>query len=253
MRNQQEKYTRVETLFRSGMTMREVAEKTGLSAEGVRKILARLGVSASEGGIAAKKQKKQARLEAERDEKYLSKYGCTYAEFKSVCGHHTEGMKSPFRAFTYQRNNAVDRGIEWDLKFWDWYQIWSESGKWEQRGKGANCYCMSRKGDEGPYRVGNVYIGKISENSRDGRTKAWESKETTAFYKVIAAAGGRKAVSQKLKLDRQYISFLGASGTMPAGWLENGKAEKLASMTVGAYSVEDLAKFVVRSQEKEAA
>lgn len=80
----------------------------------------------------------------------------------------------PYRAFWQQRRNAtLLRGISWELTFDQWWSLWSESGHWPERGSGDGKYCMCRKGDIGPYAVGNVFIGSFSQNAADARkTKA---------------------------------------------------------------------------------
>lgn len=76
------------------------------------------------------------------------------------------------RAFQYQRKSADRRGIGWQLSFEQWWRIWSESGKWEVRGKTKGCYVMARPGDKGPYAVGNVYITTHSDNAKTAQSHA---------------------------------------------------------------------------------
>jgi hypothetical protein len=67
-------------------------------------------------------------------------------------------------AFTRQKQNAKNRGIEWGLTFSQWWDLWESSGKWDLRGKYKGGYVMGRHGDEGPYAVGNVVICTHREN-----------------------------------------------------------------------------------------
>lgn len=71
------------------------------------------------------------------------------------------------KAFARQRHQAKQRGIEWDLDFAEWWAIWESSGKLNQRGRGKNKYCMARKGDSGPYTLGNVKIITFQQNIID--------------------------------------------------------------------------------------
>jgi hypothetical protein len=88
-------------------------------------------------------------------------------------------MRDIFRkAYTQQKSNAKGRGIAFLLTFDEWKQIWVESGKWEQRGRGANKYCMCRFGDQGCYEFGNVFIGLGKINVRDGNLGKADSEET---------------------------------------------------------------------------
>lgn len=71
------------------------------------------------------------------------------------------------KKFRQQRSGAKKRGIGWELTFDQWWDIWTQSGKWSDRGRGALRCCMARKLDRGPYAVGNVYIATNSINSMD--------------------------------------------------------------------------------------
>jgi hypothetical protein len=64
---------------------------------------------------------------------------------------------TPKNAYRQQRYNARHRGVGFDLTFDEWTEIWLASGHLEERGRG-NGYMMCRKGDAGPYAVGNVFI-----------------------------------------------------------------------------------------------
>jgi hypothetical protein len=78
------------------------------------------------------------------------------------------------------RQNANHREIPFELTFEEWYSIWQDSGKWELRGKGKGSYVMSRIGDAGPYKIGNVYINSNEANAADankGKTFSTLTKE----------------------------------------------------------------------------
>lgn len=74
------------------------------------------------------------------------------------------------RAFHRQKNAAIFRGVEWQLSFDQWLEMWTASGHWHERGRHVGQYVMARKGDVGPYAFGNVYICTCSQNVRDFRT-----------------------------------------------------------------------------------
>lgn len=81
-------------------------------------------------------------------------------------------LKSPRVRFVDQRRGARKRGIEWQLTFEQWWQIWSDSGMYPLRGSGAGKYVMARLGpDIGPYAVGNVRIALWRENLDEGPAK----------------------------------------------------------------------------------
>lgn len=93
------------------------------------------------------------------------------------------------KAYTQHKSNAKTRGIEFKLTFDEWKQIWVDSGKWDQRGRGAEKYCMCRIGDLGCYEVGNVFIGLGKTNVRDGNLGKIDSQDTK--NKKSAAAKGK--------------------------------------------------------------
>lgn len=70
--------------------------------------------------------------------------------------------------YKVQERNAQVRGIPFLLSYEQWLAIWVASGKLDQRGRGAEKFCMCRNGDIGPYEVGNVFIGTGRENVRAG-------------------------------------------------------------------------------------
>ena len=75
--------------------------------------------------------------------------------------------KTPMGRFVRQKASANRRGIPWELSFDDWWGIWQESGKWEERGNKTGQFCMGRKNDIGPYSKENVMIIPSSKNSQD--------------------------------------------------------------------------------------
>lgn len=81
-----------------------------------------------------------------------------------------EQCRLAYKRFQSQRAHANGRGIEWQLTFAQWWGVWSESGRWEQRGRrNEENTVMARDGDCGPYAVGNVRIATIAENFAESR------------------------------------------------------------------------------------
>ena len=76
-------------------------------------------------------------------------------------------MATPKGQYSVQKRKAKQRKIEWQLSFDDWWNIWQESGKWNERGDCRGKYCMSRQGDVGPYSIENVYINEFGNNTRE--------------------------------------------------------------------------------------
>jgi len=70
--------------------------------------------------------------------------------------------------YACHKSKAKHRGIEFKLTYEQWWSIWQQSGKWEQRGPGIGQYVMSRINDKGAYEIGNVFIQPASENKQQG-------------------------------------------------------------------------------------
>ncbi len=66
-----------------------------------------------------------------------------------------------------QKNHAKRRNVVFLLSFEEWLHIWIKSGKLKDRGRKAHQYCMSRKGDKGPYVEGNIEIKTVRENTSE--------------------------------------------------------------------------------------
>ena len=73
------------------------------------------------------------------------------------------------KRYRTQKAGAKHRNIEWLFTFETWIKIWTESGKWEQRGNKGDQYCMTRPGDIGPYSPDNVVIKTNGENASEAR------------------------------------------------------------------------------------
>lgn len=105
--------------------------------------------------------------------------------------------------FRYQRARAIQRGIDWELTFEQWFQWWMDTGHWDQRGKGFGKYVMSRYGDIGPYSLDNIFCQLDVENSREGAKKLKGVKKSEEFCKNLSIKlAGRPKPHQEGKLNR---------------------------------------------------
>ncbi len=168
-------------LFRSGKTYQEIADLHGLTRQRVQQLISKIGVTRNDGGGHFRAELNDQKRAIHMDVMSVRKWGCAFSEYQTL-----RDMKKPTRAFASQRNAARHRGIGWELTLWDWWLIWQESGKWEQRGRGFG-YVMARFGDIGPYARGNVEIIPQPQNIKDGwvnrprsMRKPWTRKELRA-------------------------------------------------------------------------
>ena len=72
--------------------------------------------------------------------------------------------KQKYRA---HKRNAAQRGIDFELSFEQWLEVWGD--KLDSRGRHADEYGMCRFMDRGAYKVGNVFIGTPAKNGRTRR------------------------------------------------------------------------------------
>lgn len=108
-----------------------------------------------------------------RDRNSMLFYGCCEAEAINLNdGLPLRQKGTPAYRYYSQRHSAHARGIGWEITFREWLSVWIESGHLNERGVGIGGYCMARHGDQGPYKVGNVSIQTVQQNSRDGIEKA---------------------------------------------------------------------------------
>ncbi|WJM80528.1 hypothetical protein [Pectobacterium brasiliense] len=225
--------------YQSGKTLRELSMEFSVSMERIRQILKENGLSGRNGGIAAK----IAKREADKKNRHMKKFGCSKEQLKEIGCHHSKKSKSPLHAFLSQKRNAKNRGVEWRLSFWEWWSIWQESGKWESRGRGEGHFCMCRIGDAGAYDNKNVYIGSVVHNSTLGKTLALErGVRNTFIYRLIKTAGGTSHVSSEISVNKNYLAQLVSRNLIPKSWLSNGKAKKLAELTAGSITYEQIVK-----------
>lgn len=89
-----------------------------------------------------------------------------------------------------QKSHSKTRGIDFNLSFDEWLNIWLKSGHWEQRGRGKGTYVMSRVGDTGPYEIGNVFIQTNYDNVIQAQKGSVRSAESNLKRKLTQS--GRK-------------------------------------------------------------
>lgn len=165
-------------LYRSGHTLVHTGAVFSVTRERVRQIITKYaGRLSATCGQSMITRSKRDRARAERNDRCLAKWGCGLDEYRRIRAIEKDMLaqgfgayRTPRFAYSSQRNNARHRGIPWELTLGQWWSIWEASGKWEQRGRGQG-YVMCRRGDAGPYAVGNVFIATARENCSDRRQK----------------------------------------------------------------------------------
>ena len=106
-----------------------------------------------------------------------------------------EIIKIAKQRYNEQKYRATSRGIDFQLTFDDWWNIWQQSGKWEQRGCRKGQYVMSRIGDTGAYSFNNVFIQLHEMNAKDGQSG--KKLSTTHIQSIKQTMVGNKHGSKK--------------------------------------------------------
>lgn len=163
-------HEKLAALYRAGKTLAQIGAMYGVTRERVRQIIGKFGMAAKDGGVrvqsSARKSQRLAQLAARWNPRYERIYGCDYETVLRLNGARGQKRGTLGERYHSQRHCAAQRGIGWELSFPEWLVIWELSGHLHERGRGSGKYVMARKGDDGPYAVGNVYITTCNENAR---------------------------------------------------------------------------------------
>jgi hypothetical protein len=150
-----------------GLNMAEIGNIYGVTRECVRQRMEYRGFTKFDGKQWKDKQAEQLRRDTEkivlREETLMKRYGIDMVTWAEI---GAEGRK----AYVSHRKNSWNRGLEFTLTMGEWYTIWKESGKWNQRGRASNKYCMGRKDITKGYTKENSIILSIPENGHHSRT-----------------------------------------------------------------------------------
>lgn len=160
--------------YETGETLQQIGDSYSITRERVRQILTKhFGFNWQSGGRCKTANEKRVARRAALDAKCVARFGHDLKAHRALqkigremMGRGAGRERTPIGAFVNQRNNARQRGIAWEFTLAQWWKMWLDSGKWEERGRGRG-YCMCRFGDEGPYSADNCYIATGVENIHD--------------------------------------------------------------------------------------
>ena len=161
-----ERSARMAALYRQGMTLAEIGGQYGITRERVRQIITKKhGLTAKDGGQALVAVLGAAARLNKIEARYQKKYGCSRTQYYEVL------QAGGTRGFTELQRNAKRDGIELDLKLWQWWTLWQESGHWNERGRGRG-YWLFRLRPDAPLSIDNYCIAPGHEAMRIMRAAA---------------------------------------------------------------------------------
>lgn len=159
------------SMFQDGMTLDQIGSGYGVSRERIRQIIKKYaGLTAKDGGAHARRIINRAERQRKREETCMARFGCTLAQYKSLLEYSRSMIRAghgvyatPMGTFRSKRNNVLYNGGEWGFKLWDWWQVWEQSGHWDEKGRGYGKYGMIRIDKTKGYVPGNVKIAKFGQ------------------------------------------------------------------------------------------
>lgn len=189
-------------------TLQEIGDAYGITRERVRQRLKKHGYIRLDGGISMRSMAdkieksfsdrgKSSLLEI----KCFNYYGCS-REFRDSYGDCNKKGSLPI-AYKSHKNNAIRRGIGFELTLPEWIEIWEKSGHLDERGRGK--YVMSRICDLGSYSKENVVIKSQSENSKEAR-ELDKIKGRWSKYEYMGNLYSIKQLSLMFGLSTQTLS-----------------------------------------------
>jgi hypothetical protein len=178
-------------MAQAGLTLQQIGDQFGVSRERVRQIVASSGLVRGDRGVGVRKKHrydlKSIQRKAKREARVMKLYGCDYSTLMRINGcTNTKRKGCLAMAYVDQMRSAQWRGIEFQLTFPVWVSLWEKSGHLNQRGRGHNKYVMSRFGDVGAYKLGNVFIQLADENCSEGNRRAWARKRAALEPRQVA-------------------------------------------------------------------
>lgn len=100
--------------------------------------------------------------------------------------------KEHFTKFKAQKAMAKHRDVEWLLSFDEWMNWWNLTGHYEERGRKANEFVMSRFNDVGPYSLSNIFCQTRIENTIEARKIKTPCRIDRAFFRAVKLNPSRR-------------------------------------------------------------
>lgn len=135
------------TLYQEGRTLAEIGEAVGLSRQRVHQVFKARGINSEGMGAKARAQARRNKTDTESAKRIAKTWDMTMDEYQQhVAVHGSSGTAgSPMNRYVEQRSNCKRKKGKWEFTFKTWWDLWVQSGKWEERGLGG--YVLGRVGD----------------------------------------------------------------------------------------------------------
>lgn len=148
---------RMAELYKQGSTLQEIGQLYGITRERVRQILlADHGLRGNDGGASLTAALERAARLNKMEARYQRKYGCSRADYRAI------RKAGGTRPFTELKRNAANAGYKVELKLFQWWTLWQESGHWNDRGRGYG-YWLFRPDRHAPLSLSNHRIAPGNE------------------------------------------------------------------------------------------
>ncbi len=156
--------------LKRGDTLDKIGKEHGVTRERIRQVVAREGYSVADLHarlLARRKAATQKRLWTKKTRRLKRIWDLSVREYNAIVKKYgtSSCAGSPLTTYKSQRGNALQKGSEWTLTFKQWWDIWQNSGRWEQRGLGKTNYVMTRRDLSKGFTPENVIICTHSECS----------------------------------------------------------------------------------------
>lgn len=170
--------------YQNGKTAKEIADALGRSRQSVDGVLRSFGIDRKTGGAHRRAQDKLLKSFENRIFARMDKCSASprfyLAAITTPDGLVQDEVKTLIGMYNTQRRNFLSRSAPfdgededkvialrerlWSLSFDEWFEVWHQSGKLNQRGRGKHRYCLIRKDNTLPFTKDNIVVSRIKSS-----------------------------------------------------------------------------------------
>jgi hypothetical protein len=109
---------------------------------------------------------------------------------------HDKIKTAAYQKYLISKNQAGFRSEPWGLTFDQWWQLWEDSGHWQDRGKGSKSWCMIQQDTSLGWIPGNCTIVLRSDSLKTQRDRLREPQTKISadlmYSNVKYCLGGKR-------------------------------------------------------------